>query len=71
LIPSYPQFQLNIPRVYIGSDYTAANVSADLQEFIPFLVPNSIGFFASLAVIILVMDEFPLKALMGIAVRMQ
>jgi len=61
---------LNPPNgVYIGSDYTAANISANLQEFIPFMVPNSIGFFASLAVIILVMDEFPLKALLGIAVR--
>ncbi|XP_062175672.1 ankyrin repeat-containing protein BDA1-like [Alnus glutinosa] len=61
---------LNPPNgIYYGSDYTAANISADLQEFIPFMVPNSIGFFASLAVIILVMDEFPLKALLGIAVR--
>jgi hypothetical protein len=32
------------------------------------MVPISIGFFASLAVIILVVDGFPLKALLGIAV---
>jgi hypothetical protein len=33
------------------------------------MVPNSIGFFTLLAVIFLVMDEFPLKSLMGISVR--
>ncbi|XP_059450792.1 ankyrin repeat-containing protein BDA1-like [Corylus avellana] len=55
--------------LYDGDDYTAANISANLRFFLPFMVPNSIGFFASLMVIILVMDDFPLKALMGIAVR--
>jgi len=54
---------------YNGTDYSAAKISDNLQEFIPFMVPTSIGFFASLAVIILVMDGFPLKALLGIAVR--
>jgi hypothetical protein len=54
---------------YSGTDYSAAKISDNLQEFIPFMVPTSIGFFASLAVIILVMDGFPLKALLGIAVR--
>ena len=38
-------------------------------DFLPFMVPNSIGFFVSLTVIILAMDEFPLKALLGISVR--
>ena len=52
-----------------GEDHIAANISENLQEFLPFMIPNSIGFFASLAVIILVMDGFPLKALVGIAVR--
>ncbi|XP_059450796.1 ankyrin repeat-containing protein BDA1-like [Corylus avellana] len=55
--------------VYYGEDHVAANISEDLQEFLSFMVPNTIGFFASLAVIILVMDGFPLKALLGIAVR--
>ncbi|KAE8099785.1 hypothetical protein FH972_017739 [Carpinus fangiana] len=55
--------------LYIGIDYTAANISAHLQEFLPFMIPNTIGFFASLAVINLVISEFPLKALLGIAVR--
>jgi hypothetical protein len=61
---------LNPPNgFYYGEDHIAANISENLQEFLPFMVPNSIGFFASLAVIILVMDGFPLKALLGIAVR--
>ncbi|KAE8075671.1 hypothetical protein FH972_014365 [Carpinus fangiana] len=39
-------------------------------DFIPFMIPNTIEFFVSLIVIILAMDEyFPLKALLGIAVR--
>jgi hypothetical protein len=46
-----------------------AYLSHQLLEFIAFMVPNSIGFFISLAVILLVMDEFPLKSLMGIYVR--
>jgi hypothetical protein len=55
--------------VYNGDDYSQANLSFNLREFLPFMIPNSIGFFVSLAVIILVMDDFPLKALLGIAVR--
>jgi hypothetical protein len=46
-----------------------AYLSHHLPEFIAFMVPNSIGFFTSLAVILLVMDEFPLKSSMGISVR--
>jgi hypothetical protein len=46
-----------------------AYLSHHLPEFIAFMVPNSIGFFSSLAVILLVMDEFPLKSLMEISVR--
>jgi hypothetical protein len=33
------------------------------------MVPTSIGYFASLTVIVLVIDGFPLKALLGIAVH--
>ncbi|XP_059450799.1 uncharacterized protein LOC132181565 [Corylus avellana] len=55
--------------LYNGDDFSAANISFNLREFLPFMVPNSVGFFVSLAVIILVMDGFPLKALLGIAVR--
>ncbi|XP_062153418.1 ankyrin repeat-containing protein BDA1-like [Alnus glutinosa] len=55
--------------VYNGDDYSQANLSFNLREFLPFMIPNSIGFFVSLAVIILVMDDFPLRALLGIAVR--
>ncbi|KAE8075675.1 hypothetical protein FH972_014369 [Carpinus fangiana] len=55
--------------IYIGDYSENANIADNLQEFIPFMVPNSIAFFVSLAVIVLFMDEFPLKALLGIAVR--
>ena len=46
-----------------------AYLSHHLPEFIAFMVPNTIGFFTSLAEILLVMDEFPLKSLMEISVR--
>ncbi|KAE8075917.1 hypothetical protein FH972_014598 [Carpinus fangiana] len=49
--------------------YFGAYIATDFGNFIPFMVVNTIGFFVSLVVIILVMDEFPLKALLGIAVR--
>jgi hypothetical protein len=45
------------------------NLYNKLLDFIPFMVPNTIGFFVSLTVIVLVIDGFPLKALLGIAVR--
>jgi hypothetical protein len=67
------QAVLNPPEGYFTDpehfDTLGAVIAYSLLEFIPFIVPNSIGFFVSLAVIVLVMDEFPLKALLGIAVR--
>ena len=56
--------------VYQGDYFTYANIAADLREFLPFIVPTLLDFlYGSLAVIILVTDGFPLKALLGIAVR--
>ena len=64
------QAVLSPPKVYHGKrGSVVANLSHHLPVFIAFMVSNSIGFFTSLAVILLVMDEFPLKSLMEISVR--
>ena len=55
--------------VYSGDSVSYAYIAADLRQFIPFIVPNSIGFFVSHEVIILVMDEFPLKGFLALAVE--
>jgi hypothetical protein len=54
---------------YYGFNSQVLGYYEKFLDFLPFMVPNSIGFFVSLTVIILAMDGFPLKALLGIAVR--
>jgi hypothetical protein len=61
------QAVLSPPRVYLRRRAVHVNLSHHLPVFIAFMVPNSIGFFTSLSVILLVMDEFPLKSLMEIS----
>ena len=45
-----------------------ARMSLNMPVFIPFIVINSIGFFTSIAVIILLINRFPLKRLLRLAV---
>ncbi|WCJ25915.1 Ankyrin repeat family protein [Euphorbia peplus] len=46
-----------------------ANIADNPIDFFVFMVPNTIGFFASLAVIIMMIHKFPLSSLLGLAAR--
>ncbi|KAJ6855873.1 hypothetical protein NC651_040483 [Populus alba x Populus x berolinensis] len=49
--------------------YYAWMASGNGREFIFFMASNTIGFFASIVVINLIIQEYPLKSLLGLALR--